>query len=399
MTLPVSLSLDLMFPRNNGHGHIGPYRSSSNNFYVFLVNSDAVTGNDVRVIKAIDPDTAWTEIATESLLGGSDIYHLATHVDSGKDDVFIFGVGPTGANGRVFDMGTDTFTDVFSPPVTVNSDFNDCTIAVARRNVTSDTVILYSGAEDDVGGLKQRVDYAVYAGSGTGAGSWIITDAAIDPGGALNFTGPTAERDALNDTIQLSYYNVDSVGVFKRSITAGDSITEEFSMNDSDFVSVVRPLRMASHLSDSTRGRMKYLWNNLTVLVSSDFEAPAQTVASSLQIKVHNDTAIGFTLTTTDRFGITDIVVPESLSNEIYKVRFNTGVTTKEVQVTSTAASGIRGLSGNDYDRAGYHVIGFVYNDSDSVIMYDEIATHYLPTDLRSCAVPTQNFYLGPFQL
>ena len=220
--LPITIS-GVKFPNENYY--CGPFLSDGAIYVVFI---DLTDGSLIEVHKATasfteqdsanKPDLAGNIISMWAYQDGTDL-HIA-HQTSG-------GVGYS-----VFHMSTDLWDgtiideEVANPAGTLPR--KDVSIAVRPDG---DVIVLYQGATDDVGGERQRVDYARREG-----GTWTF-GIAVDNGGAVDWFGAVVVRgsdgrmhfcfkdDTNNDAFQRT---LTAANVLETFPSAGDATVEIF---------------------------------------------------------------------------------------------------------------------------------------------------------------------------
>lgn len=208
MAFPTTIS-NVTFNALHGQGRSRPYISAGGNVYMVLI--DSVSGTDIDVLKATDPTSSFSVVASTTLTTGNpdgvgtvqdgDTIHIVT-TDSANDVLY-----------HLFDMSDDTWTTQ-NEDTTGTSD-NDstpgrgCSIAV---ETDGSIIIMYQGVEENVGGLRNRVSI----GHKPVSGSW-TPDLALDAGGAVSYAVGGVVRGEANK-FHLIFVSSTDANILHRSV-------------------------------------------------------------------------------------------------------------------------------------------------------------------------------------
>ena len=213
MALPVTISGASFSAQNS---YLGPFKSSSGNYYVFLRDNTFPT--QIEAWKATDPSSSFSNVGTNPTLTNSVqsmwCYQEGDEIHVGHQSV------TTGRVGRsTFNMSTDSWTTsnqtVESPADAPTSNAVGCSIA---HRSDGDLVILYNGDTDkDMGTSYDRVDYAWWNGSSWSAGNTVVTDmTSFDVG--TDWTGAVIVRGSA-DRMHLCFKDHTNADAYIRTLS------------------------------------------------------------------------------------------------------------------------------------------------------------------------------------
>lgn len=194
----------------------GPFLSGG---AVYVIFKDSTDTSLIRVDKSSDPDT--TAFAEQDATNHPDLAATNLHIWAVQDGTNLH-IAHAESGGRVgyslFDMSDDTW-DATIIDETVST-APDATFGLGGVSVRSDgdVIVFYQGAEENVHGVKQRVDYARREG-----GSW-TSDVALDGGGATDWYVGCAIK-GTSDRVHAFLFDGTAQDGYERTLRSDNSLS------------------------------------------------------------------------------------------------------------------------------------------------------------------------------
>ncbi len=352
---PVTIS-GVQFPAENYY--CGPFLSDGSVYVVLLDSADNSlievhkdSGPFTEQDSANKPDVSATVRSMWAYQNGTDL-HIAHQASDGRVGYSVFHMSTDLWDGTIIDEQVD------APSGTLL----DKGVSIAVRS-DGDVIVLYLGSTDDVGGERQRVDYARREG-----GTWTF-GIAVDNGGAVDWFGAVIVRGS-DDRMHFFFKEDPSDDGFQRTLTA-DNVLEAFPAAGDTTVTLQNHAfgpGVSYNDGGTQRVRAPYVNSDLEVYYAEfdSVDAPGaftQSVAiSSDDIRLREATGVmSLAVDGTDLHLLWARITGHDLHHVV-----NNGINVLILEGTMNR------VSSNIYNRNG-RKLAYLYADTDIIIKYNEL--------------------------